>query len=157
MRKSVHVPYADDAETASTLDVTGEISKLNEDKQQCFGWCSVVKVDGKDVIDKPNDMIDIDDIETAAYDYMLTSRKGGDMHQRDVDGWRCCTRPTCIESFVLTPEKIAKMGLPEDTPQGWWIGMQVHDDDLWDDVKSGRKTKFSIHGSGTRTEVMVDA
>ena len=138
-----------------TLDITGEISKLNVDKQQCFGWCSVVKVDGKDVIDKQNDMIDIDDIEEAAYDYMLTSRKGGDMHRRTEDGGPHHAAD-CIESFVLTPEKIEKMGLPESTPQGWWIGMQVHDDDLWDDVKSGRKTKFSIHGSGRRTEVLVN-
>jgi hypothetical protein len=137
------------------LDIVGEISKLNEDKQQCFGWCSVVKVDGKDVVDKQNDMIEIDDIEEAAYDYMLTSRKGGDMHRRAPDGG-VHHAADVIESFVLTPEKIEKMGLPEDVPQGWWIGMQVNDPDLWRDVKEGRKRKFSIHGSGQRTEVLVD-
>ena len=137
------------------LDITGEISKLNEDKQQCFGWCSVVKIDGKDVIDKQNDMIEIDEIEKSAYDYMLNSRKGGDMHRRAADGGVHHTADV-IESFVLTPEKIEKMGLPESTPHGWWIGMQVHDDNLWADVKSGKKTKFSIHGTGQRTEVLVD-
>ena len=107
----------DDAETASTLDVTGEISKLNEDKQQCFGWCSVAKVNGKDVIDKQNDMIHIDDIEEAAYDYVQNSRLGGDMHQRDVDGG-VLHKADMIESFVLTPEKIAKMGLPDTVAAG---------------------------------------
>jgi hypothetical protein len=139
-----------------SIEMSGEISKLNEDKQQCFGWCSVVKVDGKDVVDKQNDLIDIDDLETSAYDYMLTSRKGGDMHRRASDGGVHHVADV-IESFVLTPEKISKMGLPDNMQQGWWIGMQVHDDGLWDDVKSGRKRRFSVHGTGKRSEVLVDA
>jgi hypothetical protein len=137
------------------IEFGGEISKLNEDKQQCFGWCSVVKINGRDHIDKQNDLIDIDDIEEAAYDYVLHSRKGGDMHQRSDDGG-VLAKAEMIESFVLTPEKIAKMGLPDTVPQGWWIGMQVHDPDLWSDVKTGRKRKFSIHGTGIRQEVLVD-
>ena len=140
---------------AGSLDIMGDISKVDEDKRQCFGWCSVVKIDGRDVIDKQNDMIDIEEIEKSAYDFMLTSRKGGDMHRRAADGG-VHHAADVIESFVLTPEKIEKMGLPDSVPQGWWIGMKVNDDALWDDVKSGRKTKFSIHGSGQRTEVMVD-
>jgi Putative phage serine protease XkdF len=149
------VEYIKDTYGDHTLDISGEISKLNVAKQQCFGWCSVVKIDGKDVIDKQNDIIDIDDIEEAAYDYVLNSRKGGDMHQRAEDGG-VLAKAEMIESFVLTPEKIAKMGLPDSVPQGWWIGMKVHDPQLWDDVEHGKKRKFSIHGTGTRTEVLVD-
>jgi hypothetical protein len=137
------------------LQVSGEIAKFDVDKQQCFGWASVVKVDGKDVIDKQSDLIEIDDIEEAAYDYVLNSRAGGDMHRRADDGG-VDAKATMIESMVFTPEKIAKMGLPDDFPHSWWIGLQVNDPDLWDDVKTGRKTKFSIHGIGQRTQVLVD-
>lgn len=150
--KGKTVKKKDDSEHG--LQVEGEIAKFDEDHKQCFGWASVVKIDGKDVIDKQKDLIEVDDLEAAAYDYVLNSRRGGDMHQRDDDG--VVAKATMIESMVFTPEKIAKMGLPDDFPHSWWIGLQVNDADLWDDVKFGRKTKFSIHGSGKRTEVLVD-
>jgi hypothetical protein len=152
---SVTVRPVDKGDPHRVIDISGEISKLNEDKQQCFGWCSVVKINGRDHIDKQNDLIDIDDIEDAAYDYVLHSRKGGDMHKRTPDGG-VHQAAEMIESFVLTPEKIEKMGLPDSVPQGWWIGMQVYEPELWADVRSGKKTKFSIHGTGVRTEVLVD-
>lgn len=58
-----------------------------------------------------------------------------------------------IESFLVTPEKIEKMGLPESMPLGWWVGYQINDDATWNDVKSGKLTGFSVHGRGKRTPV----
>ena len=141
--------------TATSFDAEIEFSKVDTDKMQTFGWCSVVKINGQDVVDKQNDLIDITEIEKSAYDYVLGSRAGGDMHKRGADGG-VHKVADMIESFVLTPEKISKMGLPEDTAQGWWIGMQVHDEDVWADVKSGRRTGFSIHGTGRREPILVD-
>jgi hypothetical protein len=137
------------------LAVQGEISKLDEDRKQCFGWCSVVRVDGRDVVDKQNDLIDVGDLEASAYDYVLNSRAGGDMHGRADDG-AVDQKATLIESMVFTPDKIAKMGLPDDFRHAWWIGLQVHDPDLWSEVRQGHKTKFSIHGTGQRNEVLLD-
>lgn len=141
--------------TPVSFDAQIEFAKVDADKMQTFGWCSVVKINGKDVVDKQNDLIDIEEIEKSAYDYVLGSRAGGDMHRRSADGG-VHKVADMIESFVLTPEKISKMGLPEDTAQGWWIGMQVHDPDVWADVKSGKRTGFSIHGSGRRESILVD-
>lgn len=141
--------------TPTSFDAEVEFSKVDVDKMQTFGWCSVVKINGKDVVDKQDDIIDISDIEKAAYDYVLGSRAGGDMHKRAADGG-VHKVADMIESFVLTPEKIAKMDLPENTAQGWWIGMQVHDEDVWADVKSGKRTGFSIHGTGKRESILVD-
>ena len=142
--------------TATSFDAEIEFSKVDTDKMQTFGWCSVVKINGQDVVDKQNDLIDIAEIEKSAYDYVLGSRAGGDMHRRTADGG-VHKVADMIESFVLTPEKISKMGLPEDTAQGWWIGMQVHDPEVWADVKSGKRTGFSIHGTGRREPILVDA
>lgn len=140
---------------AKSIEVEGEIAKLDADKRQCFGWASKVKVDGRSIVDKQNDMIDINDIEDAAYRYVQNSRIGGNMHRRDSDG-QPYRAAEMIESMVFTPEKIEKLGLPPDFPHGWWIGLQVHDPDTWAEVRSGAKTKFSIHGSGVRKDVLIN-
>jgi hypothetical protein len=129
----------------------GEISKLNEDKQQVFGWASIVEVNGQPVVDLQGDYISIDEVEKAGYDYVVKSRKGGDMHLRDGD--HPVHKSDMIESFIVTPEKKAAMGLPESVPTGWWVGYQVNDADTWALVKNGKRTGFSIHGRGIRTEM----
>jgi hypothetical protein len=128
-----------------------EFTKSDEDKRQVFGWAAVVEIDGHPVVDRQGDLIDPEEIEKAAYSYMLKSRKGGNQHRRDGDDPLHVS--DVIESFVVTPEKISKMGLPTDTPCGWWVGYQITDDDTWSEVKAGRKTGFSIHGAGKRRDV----
>jgi hypothetical protein len=127
----------------------GEISKLNVDKQQVFGWASIVEMNGEPVVDLQGDYIAIDEVEKSAYEYVHKSRKGGDMHLRDGD--EPVVKSHMIESFVVTPEKKKALGLPEDTPTGWWVGYQINDPELWGAVKDGKRTGFSIHGRGVRT------
>ena len=46
------------------------------------------------------------------------------------------------------------MGIPEGTlPVGWWIGFQVTDADVWEKVKDGTYSMFSIEGEAERVEV----
>lgn len=129
----------------------GEFSKVDSDKRQVFGWASIVKKDGEDIVDLQGDYISIDEIEKSAYDYVVKSRKGGNQHLRD--GEAPVHVSDMIESFLVTPEKIEKMGLPESTPLGWWVGYQINDDKTWEQVKSGERTGFSIHGRGVRKEI----
>lgn len=129
----------------------GEISKVDADRQQVFGWASIVEVDGAPVVDLQGDYISVEEIEKSAYSYVQKSRKGGNMHARD--GADPHHVSDMIESFVVTPEKKEKMGLPDSVPTGWWVGYQVHDAETWDLVKSGKRTGFSIHGSGTRKAI----
>jgi hypothetical protein len=140
------------------LDIiwSGEFSKTNVDKRQAFGWASVVEIDGQPIIDLQGDYITPDDIEKAAYTYVRESRVGGDQHAQNYSGIPL-QAGDMIESFVSTPDKIAKMGLPSDFPVGWWVGYQITQDSTWDDIKSGRKTGFSVHGKGKRVplDVMV--
>lgn len=133
---------------------TGEISKVDGDKRQVFGWCSLSEVNGEPVVDLQGDYVPIDAIESSAYKYVLTSRKGGDMHERD--GEVPLHTSDLIESFVVTPDKLEKMGLPGDSlPLGWWVGFKVNDDKQWDMVKKNERTGFSIHGKGSRAEKVL--
>jgi len=53
---------------------------------------------------------------------------------------------------MVTPEKLQKMGLPEGSlPIGWWVGYKISDQDVWEGVKKGKYTQFSVHGKGRRT------
>jgi hypothetical protein len=136
---------------------TGLFSKVDTDKRQVFGWASVSQINGEDVVDLQGDIVPIEEIEKSAYKYVLDSRKGGDMHRRVSkldDGTVPHHTADMIESFVVTPEKLEKMGLPPNAlPLGWWVGYHVNDDEQWSLVKSGARAGFSIHGSGTRTTV----
>jgi hypothetical protein len=127
----------------------GEIAKADSEKQQLFGWASVIEVNGEPVVDLQGDYISADEMEKAAYSYVQKSRKGGDMHLRDE--WEPIQKSEMIESFIVTPEKRDAMGLPDSVPTGWWVGFKVNDADVWSKVKSGERTGFSIHGKGRRT------
>ena len=153
---AVRVQRVQNFSKSETIDTTwtGEISKVDEDKRQVFGWCSLSEMNGEPVVDLQGDYVSINEIEKSAYGYVLTSRKGGDMHARD--GAAPLHTSDLIESFVVTPEKLEKMGLPADSlPLGWWVGFKVNDDKQWEDVKKGERTGFSIHGKGSRVEKVL--
>lgn len=131
---------------------TGEISKTDTHKRLAFGWCHLSEVDGAPHYDLQGDYAPIEEIEKSAYAYVHESRKGGDMHSRDGEG--PLHTADLVESMVVTPEKLAKMGLSAEVaksvPTGWWIGMRVNDDKQWAQVLSGERAGFSIHGKGSR-------
>jgi hypothetical protein len=129
----------------------GSIEKMDMDKRQVFGYCTVTHVNGEPVVDRQGDYVPLDEIEKAAYTYVVNSRKGGDMHARD--GELPLQTSDMVESFVVTPEKLRTMGLDENAiPHGWWVGFKVNDDKQWEMVKNGERTAFSIHGNGRRVE-----
>lgn len=127
---------------------TFEIAKLDEERMLVFGYASVaVKSDGETVVDSQGDVIAPNDLENAAYDFVLHSRDGGVMHQKTGVA-------RLVESFFINPEKLQKLGLSEDAlPQGWWIGMKVDDPAVWKRVKSGELKMFSIGGRGRREPI----
>lgn len=136
---------------------TGEISKVDPDKRQVFGWCSLSTIDGQPVVDLQNDYVPIEEMERSAYEYVIKSRKGGDMHSRL--GEEPLHTSDMIESMIVTPEKLRAMGLPEEviakTHTGWWVGYQVNDETQWQKVKNGERVGFSIHGKGQRVEKVL--
>ena len=124
------------------------IAKSDDERMLAFGWASVaIRVDGEQIEDWQEDMIDPADLENAAYRFVELYREGGEMHERgDV--------AVLVESCVFTEEKQKALGLePGTLPVGWWIGFHVADKDVWEKVKSGEYTMFSIEGEAERVEV----
>lgn len=131
-----------------------EITKIDQEKRIVFGWAYQTHDPfGEVVIDKSGEFVDdIEELEKAAYHFVLESRTGGADHKRDGD--RVVAKSTLVESVVFTPEKRAEMGIPEGlVPNGWWTGWKIHDDETWQRVKKGELTSFSVHGKGTKKAV----
>lgn len=128
-----------------------KIQKLDEDKRLVFGWANVsVTVNGELVEDYQEDMIDPEELEEAAYKFAELHRDGGEMHERTGIA-------VMVESVMFTEEKQEAMGIPTGTlPVGWWIGFRVTDDDVWEKVKSGEYSMFSIGGEAIREEIEDD-
>lgn len=99
--------------------------------------------------DLQGDRIPIVELEKAAYEFVLKSREADTEHDQEVIG-------QLVESFVITDEKLAAMGVPADvateTAKGWWVGFKV-DDATMDRVEKGELAMFSIGGQSIRTPV----
>jgi len=148
--KAMHalVPERDVVE----FDMSAEVSKADTPRQMVFGWAQIATdAEGKTLVDKQGDFIDDPtELEDAAYDFVLHSRDGGEMHIR-----KGVSR--MVESFVSTEEKQRAMGIPAGTlPVGWWVGFKVDDTEVWKGVVEGKYPMFSVHGRGVRKAVDDD-
>lgn len=134
----------------STKENNYTIMKTDDDKRLVFGWASVsIKVDGEQLEDRQQDMIDPEDLEEAAYEYVLNFRDTGEEHIQSLR-----KKGKLVESCVFTAEKQRAMGIPEGiVPVGWWIGFKIEDDDAWEKVKNGTYRMFSIEGKANRMPV----
>lgn len=118
----------------------GQFTKLEPARQIAFGWASVVSVGGADIVDKQDDVLDLDSLETSVYEYMAESRETGSMHQGFGIG-------RVVESFMATPDKLAALGMSSEK-MGWLVGVKVDDPKVWAKVASGEYAGFSIGGIG---------
>lgn len=123
------------------------ILKIDNDQHLVFGWANVaIRKDGEVVTDSHDDQIDPEELELAAYLFTLQFR---DMNERHEE----VTKGKLVESFAVTPQKLEAIGLAKDAlPQGWWVGFYVEDDEVWEKVKKGEYSMFSIEGSASRVE-----
>jgi len=132
----------------SLLKSRFRIKKSSDDRMLAFGWANVsLTEEGEQIEDWQQDMIDPEVLEDAAYQFVELYREGGEMHERG-------GAAVLIESVVFTKEKMKALGIPEGTiPVGWWIGFKVTDPDVWEKVKDGTYSMFSIEGEGERVEM----
>ncbi|MCI8336658.1 MAG: hypothetical protein HFI72_05830 [Peptococcaceae bacterium] len=137
-----------DTNAMETTNSTFVIAKTNGEKRQVFGWANVaVRSNGEVICDWQEDMVDMAELEQAAYEFVLHSRQGGEKHCR-------AGVAVMIESMVFTKEKMLGLGLPAGIiPEGWWIGFQILDDAVWQKIKQGEYTMFSIEGEATREAI----
>lgn len=94
--------------------------------------------------DSQGDVYSHDEVRKAAHGYMETAGALGRQHSEIITG-----KLKILESYVapadfeMDSEKIAK--------GTWLLGIRVVDDGLWDSVKKGSFTGFSIGGEAYRT------
>ncbi len=131
-----------------TIEGLFKIEKKNEDKQIAFGWAyQCVTKSGEQLVDHSGDVVDIAEIEKAAYRFVKLYRDGSDNHERGGIG-------VVIESMVFTKEKAEALGIPTGVmPEGWWVGFEVSDAEVWKKIKSGEYSMFSIEGTASRVEI----
>ena len=134
----------------STKENNYTIAKMDSDKRLVFGWASIsITADGEQLEDLQKDLIDPEDLEEAAYEYVLNFRDTGEEHRPNLR-----KKGKLVESCVFTLEKQRAMGLPEGIlPVGWWIGFKIEDDEAWEKVKNGTYRMFSIEGKAQRVPV----
>lgn len=140
------------SEMTDTATVSGSfrVTKSNDVKQRIFGPASVIVKGGVDVEDHQGDVIPLDELENAAYEFVMEARGSGIDHDGGpIDG-------VLVESFVVTSEKLEALGIPEDVakqaPQQWWLGFHIPDKDAYEDAKHNRSA-FSIEGTAMREPV----
>ena len=147
-------PSSDEDITKSEEDSmkkpTFNIAKADEDQRLVFGWALVSeRTDGETIVDHQGDIVEPDELEKGAYDYVLRFRDAGEEHIGTLR-----KKAKMVESCVFTPEKMKAIGIPEGTvPVGWWIGFHVDDDDTWEKIKNGTYNMFSIEGKAVREPV----
>ena len=129
---------------------TFSVFKTDDDKRLVFGWASIsITVDGEQLEDRQKDIIDPEDLEEAAYEYVLNFRDTGEEH---ISTMR--KKGKLVESCVFTAEKQKAIGIPDGIiPVGWWIGFKIEDDAAWEKVKNGTYRMFSIEGKANRIPV----
>lgn len=127
------------------VSIVGHITKVDKDKRLAFGWFSVIEENGKAVIDSHDDVILEDTLMEAAHEFITDSRSGKVMHQ----GRRVAD---IVESVVFTKDLQKALGI-DLGKVGWFGAMKFRDGKIWDDVKSGKLSAFSIGGIARRTKI----
>lgn len=121
----------------SDITIERSIFKADDDKKLVYG---VVLEPGE--IDAQGDMCDECSIEKAAHEYLMRSRVVGKQHETKAQAG-------VVESYIA-PKDDPEMNIKKGS---WIMVVKVHDQKLWEAVKNGEFTGFSIGGKGIRTPV----
>lgn len=127
---------------AGVIKAQLKIAKHDEEKRIVYGWAYQCKdKNGEQMIDHSGDIVDSAVLEDAAYRFVELYRDGSDNHERGGVG-------ILVESMMFTPEKTMALGIPDGTlPTGWWVGFRIIDPDVWEKIKDGTYSMFSIEGT----------
>jgi hypothetical protein len=110
---------------------------LHNDRKQVFGIASSTAEDLHD------EYIGDATLENAAYNFVMHYRIGKAEH----DGPPVAT---LIESFYITKDKAELLGIAEEFVGKYWVGFQINDDAVWQQVKAGKLGAFSIGGKARK-------
>ena len=125
-----------------TKELKSDIIKVDVDERLVWGWAYVSTVKGVMSVDHSDESVSPEVLVKAATNFMLSVRTAKAMHQGDSVG-------EVVHSFPLTKELGESLGVSSDR-EGWIICMKIHNDEVWQSVKSGELSAFSIGGRALR-------
>ena len=102
-----------------------------------------------DVVDAQNDIMTSGEIEKAAHGFMVEVQRGNGAIDDSHD--EAPADAVIVESFLAPVEFVE--GDQTIRKGSWVLAVKVFDDELWQSVKSGDRTAFSIHGRAERVPV----
>lgn len=122
-----------------------KVAKSNDDLRLVYGWANVsVNANGSIPMDWQDDIIPPEVLEKAAINFMRDYRGSGVQHKGLSQG-------TVVESLVFTKTVQNILHIPEGcVPEGWFIVVQVDDQNLFNEVKKGTYKMFSIQGQAKK-------
>ena len=126
-----------------------EVLRKDADQRRVYGWFSVAKdKDGKTLVDRQGDVIEIADLEDAASDFIKEYRQGGLDHTGGAPN-------RLIASLVFTPEVQAALGIPPGVlPQGWFGAFEINEN-IFAKLAKGELLMFSIEGEAETEDIEV--
>ena len=127
------------------FDLSFAFEKADSGGRFVRGFASVAAVDGKPVMDWQGDVIAMDELRKAAHQFVTEVRVAKAMHKGAKVG-------DVVESVIIDDAFAKALGVA-DTRRGWWIGMQINDEQVQKRVASGELKAFSIGGRGKRKKL----
>jgi len=131
--------------TKTEVQIEGQIVKQLDEERLAFGWAYVSTVKGEVSLDHSGEFIRPELLAKAATNFMLSMRTAKRMHSGESIG-------EVIHSMPLTNDVAKALGIQSDR-EGWIIAIKVHDEQVWQDVKSGKLAAFSIGGRALKEMV----
>ena len=134
-----------------TLELRLPIAKLDKSQHTVFGLASIITDNqGRPIVDHGDDVILASDLEKAVHSASLIggAGKAGDMHLfKGV--------ADLVESAVITSEKrqASRGFLGDSLAEGWWVGLKIRDESVWNEILKGRRPELSIKIRAKRTKV----
>lgn len=129
-----------------TLSLPFDLNLTDDEQQIVCGWANVSKVDDEDYYDLDGDHFPIELMEEAAHNFMTNAcwpgRALGEQHIKNEDG-EIAVKGEIVESLIVD-DATAKALQIGDPRRGWFIKAKIWDPTMWNDVKTGRFTGFSI-------------
>ena len=111
-----------------------EIVKLDDEKRLVGGI-----VYEPDVVDSQGDSASAEEIEKGCHRYMASKPAIHLMHKEDAG-----ERVSIVECYITRQQM--QFGTEVIKAGSWMIVVKVHDDEIWNDVKKGALTGFSMGG-----------
>ena len=131
-------------ENKKTFQISVPIQKVDEEKRLVYGWASVIEENGIAVVDKQDEVIELDELTKAVHEFMEI-RRAKTMHVGKATG-------TIVESIIFSNDIQKALGI-DLKKVGWFIGVKVHDEESWKLVKDGTLKAFSIGGYALKEDV----